>query len=177
MCFVAASRSRLIDVLRILHYITSQMFARANKEKKKSPNRGDLDVEGAAGHPRSRDGAGRSESRLASRRARRGENHDGEVRFPARPSLRELEVALPSLHFASAIFVSGIPGFERAICQVSLLHHHRHTPHCDSDIFEPRVLSVSGRWSCPRTKTRIVANTIFLFVIISWFSPRHNELE
>jgi len=178
MCFVAASRSRLIDVLRILHYITSQMFARANiSGGKKAPNGGGLVVEGAAGHPRSRDGAGRSESRLASRRARRGENHDGEVRFPARPSLREFEVALPSLHFASAIFVSGIPGFERAICQVSLLHHHRHTPHCDSDIFYPRVLSVSGRWSCPRTKTRIVANTYFLFVIISWFSPRHNELE
>ena len=172
MCFVAASRSRLIDVLRILHYITSQKFARANLLGGKAPNGGGLVVEGAAGHPRSRDGAGRSESRLASRRARRGENHDGEVRFPARPSLREFEVALPSLHFASAIFVSGIPGFERAICQVSLLHHHRHTPHCDSDIFYPRVLSVSGRWSCPRTKTRIDVKAISLFVIFSGAS-RH----
>ena len=152
MCFVAASRSRLIEMLRILHYITSQMFARANISGGKAPNRGGLVVEGAAGHPRSRDGVGRSESRLASRRARRGENHDGEVRFPARPSLRELEVALPSLHFASAIFVSGIPGFERAICQVSLLHHHRHTPHCDTEIPYSVVLSVSGRMELPKNQ-------------------------
>ena len=83
----------------------------------------------------------------------------------------------PFLHFTSAVFLSGIPGFERGISRLPLLHRHHHTPHRDSEIFKPRVLSVSGRWSCPRTKTRIDVNTIFLFVIISWFSPRHNELE
>ena len=106
MCFVAASRSRLIEMLRILHYITP-CFCRNRRDlgdfwqktAQKAPNGGELDVEGAAGHPRSRDGAGRSERRLARSTAREVEKSDCEVRFSARPSLPELEVALPSLHF------------------------------------------------------------------------------
>ena len=44
---------------------------------------------------------------LVSRRAREAEERDGdgEVRFPVRPSLRELELALPSLRFTSGVFL------------------------------------------------------------------------
>ena len=173
MCFVAASRSRLIEMLRILHYITP-CFCRNRRDlgdfwqktAQKAPNGGELDVEGAAGHPRSRDGAGRSERRLARSTAREVEKSDCEVRFSARPSLPELEVALPSLHFTSAVFVSGIPGSERAICPVSLLHHHRYTPQFDTAILRTRILSVSGRWSCPKTIPRIDVNAIHLLFCV-----------
>ena len=117
---------------------------------KKHPNRGELDVEGAAGHPRSRDGAGRSERRLARSTAREVEKSDCEVRFSARPSLPELEVALPSLHSTSVVCSCGIPRSERGISRLPLLHCHHHTPHSDTAIPYARVLSVSGRWSCPK---------------------------
>ena len=58
----------------------------------------------------------------------------------------------PFLHFTSAVFLSEIPGFERAIGQVSLLHHHRHTPHCDTEIPYSVVLSVSGRMELPKNQ-------------------------
>ena len=54
---------------------------------------------------RSRGGVGRFERGLVSRRAREAEKRDGEVRFPVRPSLRELELALPSLRFTSGVFL------------------------------------------------------------------------
>ena len=161
MCFVAASRSRLIEMLRILHYITP-CFCRNRgdlrdfwqKTAQKAPNGGELDVEGAAGHPRSRDGAGRSERRLARSTAREVEKSDCEVRFSARPSLPELEVALPSLHFTSAVFVCGTPGSERAICRVSLFHSHNHTPHSDLAIRYVTCLFAAGRYSQSREQGR-----------------------
>ena len=48
---------------------------------------------------------GRFERGLVSRRAREAEKRDGKVRFPVRPSLRELELALPSLRFAPGVFL------------------------------------------------------------------------
>ena len=61
--------------------------------------------EGAPAALRSRGGVGRFERGLVSRRAREAEKRDGEVRFPVRPSLRELELALPSLRFTSGVFL------------------------------------------------------------------------
>ena len=54
---------------------------------------------------RSRGDTGRFERGLVSRRAREAEKRDGEVRFPVRPFLRELELALPSLRFTSGVFL------------------------------------------------------------------------
>jgi hypothetical protein len=169
MCFVAASRSRLIEMLRILHYITPS-FCRNRaagldfwqKTAQKTMNGGELDVEGAAGHPRSRDGAGRSERRLARSTAREVEKSDREVRFSARPSLPELEVALPSRHSTSVVSSCGIPRSERGTSRLPLVHCHHHTPqfvHCTT---RTRVLSVSGRWSSPKTESRFDENTIHL---------------
>ena len=42
---------------------------------------------------------------MVSQRAREAEKRDGEVRFPVRPSLRELELALSSLRFTSGVFL------------------------------------------------------------------------
>ena len=114
---------------------------------------------------------------MASRRARRGENHGGEVRFPARPSLRELEVALPSSIPRSPSLSLEYRGTNARYVKsryfiITVTHHIVTLKSLTVSFFLSQVA-----WSCPRTKTRIVANTISLFVIISWFSPRHNELE
>ena len=42
---------------------------------------------------------------MVSGRAREAEKRDGEVRFPVRPSLSELELALPFLRFTSGVFL------------------------------------------------------------------------
>jgi len=129
MCFVGFEKTLLREVTSTDHLVhastpeTTQLLGgeigrkgpNRKKRPKKYPNGGELDVEGAAGHPRSRDGAGRSERRLARSTAREVEKSDCEVRFSARPSLPELEVALPSLPIPPAVCSLGIPGFERAV--------------------------------------------------------------
>ena len=79
--------------------------------------------------PISRGDTGRLEHRLVSRRACEAEKRESEVRFPARPPRRELEVPPPPLtpfhvrrlflHFALV---------KRGASRPLLLHHHHHTP-------------------------------------------------
>ena len=105
------------------------------------------------------------------RRARKAEKRDGEVLFPARPFLPELEVALPSLHFRSVVCSCEIPRSERGISRLLLLHRHDHTPHYDSAIRQPDLLlpQVAGAAQEPR-RALIEVSTIFLSVVFSWRS-------
>ena len=169
MCFVGFEKNLLGEVTSTDHLVPASTpeieppgSISGRKQPKKHPNGGELDVEGAAGHPRSRDGAGRSERRLARSTAREVEKSDCEVRFSARPSLPELEVALPSRHSTSVVSSCVIPRSERGTSRLPLVHCHHHTPQFDTAIQNTRVLSVSGRWSSPKTKSRIDENTIHL---------------
>ena len=97
----------------------------------------------------------RLERRLISRRACEAEKRDSEVRFPARPSLRELEVPPPSLHFTSVVcsFISRLSNAVRPCLPppaasappphaIVLLCHP--APHCRC---------APGRWSRLKTRT------------------------
>ena len=136
------------------------------KSPQKYPNGGELDVEGAAGHPRSRDGAGRSERRLARSTAREVEKSDREVRFSARPSLPELEVALPSHHATSVICSCGKPRSERGTSRLPLLHCHHHTPQFDSANRQPAFFLSQVAGAAQEPRARFATNAIHLLFCI-----------
>ena len=140
---------------------------------------------------RSRGDTGCFERGLVSRRAREAEKRDGEVRFPVRPSLRELELALPFLRFTSGVFLveSTDPNAVRPAPRYFII-----TTTCHSSTLPPGT----SRSLCPRSlepaedkdrassRTRKSSLSSFrgshhdtmnsnAWPSFPWFSPRHYE--